>query len=148
MSKIKVALLGLMTAIGFGASMDSAQAQIVPGWGYGSRIAVGGTAVTPGLGVVTATSAVDPLWGSQAHYRGYVNPITGASYERQVAVGPLGAYSTVWVNNPTILPYPYPYNPYWNPYLYPTYYTWPYYGWSPQMLAYYRGVHGRNPTLR
>ena len=144
MFKMKIAMFGLMTALGFGLTASQAHAQIVPGFGYnGPQIVRTGTAVTPGIGVTTVTNVYDPIWGSQSHYRGYVNPYTGASYERRIAAGPLGAYSTVWVNNPTILPYPYSYNPYWNPYRYPTYYTWPYYGVSPQMAAYYNGVYNR-----
>jgi hypothetical protein len=147
MSKIKVAMLGLFSAIGLGASANSAYAQIVPGWGYGRPIVVGGTAVTPGLGVTTATSAVDPFWGTQSHYRGYVNPYTGASFERRVVAGPFGGYSTIMVNNPTILPYPNPnWNPYWNVYgpynPYTSYYGQAYYT-QPQMRAYYNGVYNR-----
>lgn len=145
MSKIKIAMFGLMTAIGFGASADSAQAQIVPGWGHGQRIAVGGTAVTPSGGVVTATSAIDPFWGTQSHYRGFVNPYTGASFQRQVVAGPFGGYSTVMVNNPTILPFPN--YPYWDPFgpynPYTSWYGQAYYT-QPQMRAYYNGVYNRH----
>jgi hypothetical protein len=149
MNTFKFTMLGLMTAIGIGVSAERANAQIIPGWGYnGPQIVRTGTAVTPGIGVSTVTNAYDPIWGTQSYYRGYVNPYTGASFERRVIASPFGGYSTVMVNNPTILPYPYPYNPYWNPYYYPTYYTWPYYGVSPQMAAYYQGVYGRNRFVR
>lgn len=145
MRKMKIAMFGLLAAIGFAATANSAHAQIVPGWGYGRPIIIGGTAVTPGLGATTMTNAYDPIWGTQSYYRGYVNPYTGASYERQIVAGPFGGYSTVMVNNPTILPYPY--NPYWNVYgPYNPYTTW--YGQAfytqPQMRAYYNGVYNRN----
>lgn len=143
MSTSKVALLGLLTAFGIGATANDANAQVVPGWGYnGPQIVRTGTAITPGIGITTVTNVYDPFWGSQSHYRGYVNPYTGASYERRIAAGPLGAYSTVWVNNPTILPYPF--YPNWNPYFFQPYYVWPYYGISPQMYAYNMGVYHRN----
>jgi hypothetical protein len=126
-----------LVAAGVAGSAGSASAQYVPGFVIAPRPVVGTfTTVTPYGGVRTATESFDPVWGTRTFYRGFANPFTGATYERQVVASPFGSYQTVNAYDPYYgVPYYVPYGTgYLNQTVRPAFYG------NPQMAAYYNGI--------